>query len=286
MSFVSRQISVSFTLGSGNFQGGGNNAKLDGLRISARIDGAGGLYNGLMLSMAIYGMSLSDMNQLTTVGRKINYIGKNEVSVTAGGVLAFKGILTYAWVDAQAQPNVCFRVQAAPGAFADVTAIAPTSVQGQADVATLMQTLAGQAGFQFENNNVTVKIANPYLPGSVGTQIKTLAHMAGIEHIVERGKLAIWMPGTARSGGGVTLSPKDGTLVSYPAFNSATVMAKSPFNANIANGTKLTISGSALTPANGDWSVFHVTHEVEANLPRGKWFTLAQAASLNPPDTP
>jgi hypothetical protein len=161
MTFVSRQISVTFTMASGNFEGGGNSASLEGLRISAHVDSPGGVA-GSTLSIAIYGMPLSMMNQLTTgVGRRLSYIGRNKVTVSANGQLVFTGIIFQAWVDGQAQPNVCFRVEAMPGALANVTPLASTTQPGSQDVAQLMGQLARAAGFRFENNGVNIKLSNP-----------------------------------------------------------------------------------------------------------------------------
>jgi hypothetical protein len=287
MTFTSRQISVSFSMANGSFEGGGNTATLTGLRISARIDGPGGL-TGMTLSMAIFGMPLSMMNQLATVGRQIGYIGKNQITVMAGDAvsgmqLVFQGIITFAYTDGQSQPNVCFRVEAAPGALANVTPMAPTSIKGTGDAAEMLQKMAQQGGFSFENNGVKVKLSNPYISGSIGAQIKNLAQSAGIEHIIDRGTLAIWNPGSVRSASTVSIAPP--TMVGYPAFNQAAVVVKTVFNPGIVNGAKINIQ-SDITPACGDWSVIHVTHEIESMMPRGKWFTLLQAVQIGSNVTP
>jgi hypothetical protein len=82
----------------------------------------------------------------------------------------------------------------------------------------------------------------------------------------------------------VLLSPQTG-MVGYPAFSGPAVLVKSILNPKIQNGTKLTIQ-SSLTPAAGNWSVFHAIHDFESNVPHGKWFTLAHANALDPWDTP
>lgn len=281
MTFTQRMINVSFSLANGNFQGGGNTANFSGLRISARIDGPGGM-TGITLSMSIWGMSLSDMNQLSTVGQQFRYMYKNQVTVTAGDAIAgmqlvFQGNVTSAYVDAQSQPQVAFRVEAQPGAYLNVQSTQPTSVKGQADVAQLMQQLAQQAGLQFQNNGVNIKLRNPYLPGAIGNQIRTLAHMAGIEHIIDRGKLSIWMAGQA-TGNNIVISPQTG-MVGYPTFNQNSIYVKTIFNPTIQNSQKITVQ-SDLTPACGTWQVFHVCHEIECQLPKGKWFSIIGATPL------
>jgi hypothetical protein len=288
MSFTNRKITVSFDMQNGNFAGGGNKATLSGLRISAHITNAGGASMG-QLQMAIFGMELSMMNQLSTVGKQINYISKNKVTVQAGDDIngmstAFVGNISYAWVDAKSQPNVCFRVEAVAGGDLAVKASPPTSVQGAGDVATIMGQIAQANGLTFENNGVNVKIANPYLAGSVRNQILSLAQHAGIEHVIDKGTLAIWKPGQPRKGSTPLISPATG-MVGYPAFNQAAVIVETIYNPTFQPGGKVTIK-SDLTPACGDWTIFHLDHELESEIPHGKWFTILSASPIQGSDAP
>jgi len=278
MTFVQREITVSFSMGSGNFQGGGNTGTFSGLRVSARIDCPAGEV-GQSASIAIWGMPLSAMNQLSIIGRSFGQVLNNTVTLTAGDAIAglqltFIGTVLSAYIDGNSQPQVCFRVEAKPSAQADAKNSPPTSVKGNADVTQIFQQLASKAGLQFENNGVSKKLRNPYLPGSIGNQIRDLARQAGIEHLIDKGKLAIWNPEQGRAGS-VTLSPQTG-LVGYPAFNATTLIVKSIFNPKIENGTTITVQ-SDVQPACGQWNVFHVAHEIESQMPNGKWFTIIQA---------
>jgi hypothetical protein len=63
------------------------------------------------------------------------------------------------------------------------------------------------------------------------------------------------------------------------------VKVASIFNPAIKTGTKITVQ-SELTPACGSWVAFHVIHEIESNIPKGKWLTEIEAASLLTPVTP
>jgi hypothetical protein len=89
----------------------------------------------------------------------------------------------------------------------------------------------------------------------------------------------MWDGKKGRSSGGVTLSPQTG-MVGYPAFNQAGVVIRSIFNPTIKNGTVVTVQ-SAITPACGRWEVYSVTHEIESQIPKGKWFSIIEANSLN-----
>ncbi len=297
MAFIQRKITIQISFANGQFQGGGNSktiAAADGTdknapRISCHIDAPGGPA-GSTMAAAIYGMSLSDMNQMSTVGKQLNYMSQNTITVTAGDdqsgmSLVFKGIILFAFVDANAQPQVCLRLTARPGGYADAQTIPPTSIGGSADLATLMAKLANQGGFGFEGNGVNVKISRPYLWGSVGAQIQQLARAGGVEHIIDRGNLAIWSPGSTRGLAAVTLGPTtDPVMIGYPAFSQAGVSCRSLFNPNIQNGAPLILQ-SSLTPACGKWTIIHPSHQIEANTPRGKWESAIKASGIQSGDT-
>ena len=287
MSLVQRLIDVEFSLANGNFDGGGNSLTLSGLRVSARITVPGGSSMS-QLDAAIYGLPLSTMNQLSTVGIDLDRIAKNTITVRAGDArsgmaLVYKGTLTAAFVDAQAQPNVSFRVSGLAGLYEAVAPIAPTSVKGSGDVAKMMGGLAKQMGLQFENNGVQVKISNPYLSGSARQQVLTLAQHAGISHVIDKGTLAIWNPSQGRQGDAIMISPGTG-MRGYPLFNQAAVIVQTLFDPNITFGGKMQVQ-SDLTPACGLWQIYMAQFELDSMVPHGRWFatlsgTRAKAAQI------
>lgn len=278
MAFVERLINVGFSLASG----GGGSANITGKRVSCKIVNAGSPSMGTA-DVTIYGLPLSMMNQLSTIGTQINLINRNSITIEAGDKqsgmsLVFKGTISLAWVDAQAQPEVAFRVQAFAGQFEAVNSMEPTSVEGQTDVAQTMRTLAQQMGLSFENNGVDAKIGSQYLPGSGREQVLRLAQAAGIEWTIENGTLAIWKPGQTRQGEAVVASPGTG-MVGYPAFNQAGVIVRMIFNNSLKLGGKITVK-SELTPANGDWVIYNLGHDIESQMPNGQWFSIVQASRI------
>lgn len=283
MAFAQKLINVRFSLATGQFQGGGNTADLTGLRISARIDGPGGM-EGMTASVAIWGMPLQMMNQLSLVGQQFMAVTpQNTISITAGDTpsslpLVYSGTIITACVDAGQMPNVCFRVESSLSSALNTI---PVDAQGfdPIDVAQYMQSLASQSTpkLDFENNGVNLKIPKVYLDGSVYTQIRSLARQAGIEYIIDRGKLSIWMLGQGPTG--ATIEPPN--MIGYPSFSQAYVYVKTLFDPTIRNGQIITIK-SELTAACGRWQVYHVTHEIESQIPKGKWFTTIGAMPITP----
>ena len=121
MSFAQQLINVQFNMANGQFSDGGGNSYLaKGLRCRVHIENAGGASN-FQMELAIYGLPLSVMNQLSTVGTRAFKMYKNSICVEAGDengmTLIFGGAITTAFVDAEGMPDVAFRVAASPGAF-------------------------------------------------------------------------------------------------------------------------------------------------------------------------
>ena len=287
MAFVQRLITVEISLANGVFDGGVNSASLSGLRVSARIQIPAGATKS-NLDAAIYGLPLSMMNQLSTVGTQLNRQAKNKIAVLAGDAVSgmatvYQGTLYSAFVDAQGMPDVALRVEGSSGLYEAVQPIAPTSMQGSADVATVMQGLAGQMGLQFENNGVSVQLANPYFSGSPWLQARTAAEHAGIEFLVDNGTLAIWNPGQARQGATVMISPQTG-MVGYPMFSQPTVIVKTLFDPSIKYGGKMQIQ-SDLTPACGTFVINNVDFELDSMVPHGRWFATLSGVPVNAGDT-
>lgn len=276
MSFAQKKIIVDIGLSNGEFSiGGGNNAQLAGLRTTCIIETFGGPAQSKM-QMSIYGLPLSMMNQLANVGARYNKDYMNTVSVQAGddetGMhLVFQGQIFTAFVDARAMPQVNFHIEAIPGGFFKTQPATPISINGSADAGQIMQQIAGVMGLSFENNGVNVKLAFPYYAGSVFQQAANIARDAGFEWIIDKGTLAISPPGKPRAGGTALIAPPK--MVGYPMFNENQVIVITQYDSAIEFG-KLVEIKSDLTAANGSWIVNGLVHQLEANMPKGKWFSV------------
>lgn len=176
-------------------------------------------------------------------------------------------------------PEVAFRIQAVPGGFDKVKPATPMSINGSGDVAQMMSQIAGQMNLTFESNGVSVKLANPYYAGTPFQQAANIARDAGIEWIIDRGTLAISPPGKPRQGEAVLISPTTG-LVGYPMFNEAQVICQCLFNPAYKMGGQVEIQ-SDLTSARGKWKVGQLFHYLDAEVPKGKWFTIVSCYQMS-----
>lgn len=283
MSFVERKIRLTFLLGQGDFGNSGfNETTVEGLRVSVTVTKNGGVSMS-QLQMRVFGLSLNLMNRLSTLGKPLTDGRNNKVRVEAGDdevglTTVFIGTISQAWVDAANQPEVSFVVTAHSGLLDALKPTPPTSYPGPASVSNIMATLAQEMGYQFEDGGVQVTLSSPYLSGTPRMQVEAVAQAAGINWVIDDETLAIWPQGGSRGGLIPFLSPDTG-LIGYPAHTQNGIALTVLFTPSITFGGQVEVE-SSLTPANGTWTVFSVTHELQSETPGGKWFTQLECSIL------
>lgn len=275
MSFVRRKITVIFDIGQGEtgFEGS-STLSLPGLRVSAKVLYAGGQMMG-RLNLAIYGMTSSHEQQLSTLGMQLIIYRRNIVTVLAGDdengmSVVFKGTITNAWSDRQNAPNAVFRVEAQEGLIESVKPTDPISFEGATKVPVVAEKIAKSMGYNFENNGVQGVLNDPYFWGAARNMLLTLVKQARIEHVMQGGTLAIWEMGKGRTGDTLLVSPETG-MVSYPAFTSTGVLVKQLFSKPVLIGKKMIVK-SEIKAASREWHLNRVDYSLESNMPNGEWF--------------
>lgn len=279
--FTKKLIDVQFDLANGQFEGGGNTKTVSGLRVSCHIVNVGG-GNG-QAEISIYGLPLSLMNQLSTVGTQYLKMYKNGISIRAGSVeegmsVVWTGAIGTAFVDAQSMPEVAFRVLSTPGAFQAINPVKPLSVKGTADVSGLLGNLAKQMGFQYEDAGVTAKLANPYYAGTAWTQMVELARDAGVDIVIDRGTVVAVPPAKTRSGDAFQIIGGQ-NMRGYPMFQQAYVVVTALFDPALKPYGEIEIK-SALTPANGKWKANRLEYDLESQVPHGNWFMTVEGVQI------
>lgn len=280
MSFSKKRIEVTIHLANGEFdQSGTNTVTLKEHRVTANITNAGGDSMGA-LAMRVYGLTQEMMNRLTVVGPIAAAIrAQNKVSVSAGddenGVrLIYSGVIDQAWSDCANAPDVFLNLVAFAGLDAAILPVDASSYKGGAEVATMMETLAGVMGLTFENNGVAVTLSNPYFYGTALTQVRDIARAAGIDFVIDRGTLAIWPRDGFRESDPISINPQNG-LVGYPSFSSNGLVLTTEFNPAYKLGAQVIVE-SSLQVACGTWTTYTVNHSLESERQGGPWFSQIQ----------
>lgn len=290
MTFARRIINLTMTLGATpqnanpTFPGTNSNVvNVKGLRTSVDLVKAGG--RGLTTAhVRVRGLPLSVMNQLSTLGVPIIYwVGKNTLAIEAGdedsGVSTlFIGTITQAWADFDDIPDAAFEMIAFVGAYEAAANAAPTSFPGPFDVATAMSGMATVAGYNFVNNGVNARLPPSYFPGSIMAQIKALADAAGISYIVDNGTLSIWPAGQQNGSAPAILLTPDTGLVGYPRYTGQGIAFRCLYTPSMTYGCKVDLQSSLGPNASGEWVVYKLAYDLEAEMPDGAWFCEVEAA--------
>jgi hypothetical protein len=279
--FTQKLLSFTFALQSTTFANGTDTLKLSGLRAEFSMLEAGGV-SRTEVHIAIYGMTASQMNSLSTYGMPPSQNQNNSVSVEAGDTvnglsLLFQGSIFAAWADYSSQPDVKFVIEAYMGGFLAVKPASALSFNGPAAAATIMGNIASQMGLGLENTGVTAQLTNSYFPGSLDDKRKACAQAANINSLVDtvRNVLAIWPKGQARGGQVLVVSPTTG-LIGYPTFTIIGVEFNCLWNPNIVFGRKLQLQ-SSLKPACGLWIPSNVRTTLATEIPDGPWMMHVEA---------
>jgi len=296
-SFTQKLLRAQFTLGTvtnpqtgevsqPTFEGtsNANQVKLDGYRMVAIVDKAG-MPAMCALELRIYGLNLSVMNQLSTLGRPTVVVTNNSVSLSAdsgnGFSQIFVGAIKRARIVLSSAPESYLAVTALSGGDAALQVLPPSSFPGAVDAADVLAGMAKQEGLNFEPNGVSVQLSSPYFPGSTLDQIYSCVRAAGVNMIIDNGTLAIWPRNGARGANVPTISRETG-LIDYPSTSGQDLLSlRTLFNPLIIPGGKITVADDFISGANGTWTVLRLTHYVSSLMPDGDWMTTLEAAPQN-----
>lgn len=295
MAFAQKFLDVQFQLAQGSFDStdfnvvtlGSGAGGQRGIGASAHIS-RNGTPSLSKLELVVRGMTLSQINQLTTLGKPLPSYRNNVVTVTAyedGGQksTAFSGTILEAWFNGEGIPNATFNVSAQGLLMPKVTPAPPQSYSGATDINQVMSFLAAAMGLNFVNDGVTGVIAHsPYFAGTLRVQAETCARQYNfnIDFDDTTKTLIIWPKGSAKSGSPVLISKATG-MVGYPRHTDQGIEIETLYNPNLTFGCQVkVVSDLAIqTPVTGqNWAVFSLIHELEAGYPEAsKWFSTFKA---------
>lgn len=304
-SWTQKALTVTITLGTGAFGNSGQNTvKLSGLRVVASIlKGAAPSMDSA--TVRIYGTPPSILNQITTLGVPLTMARQNNTFLVEAGdningmSVVYSGQIYQAYASFDEAPDTSLVLVGWTGQYDAIAPVKPISYAGSTDVATIMASIANQAGWSFENSGVQVQISNPYFPGTALQQAHDVARAAGCQVYLDSGTspptLAIWKNYGTR-GGMVPLINAASGLIGYPKFASNGLSFRCLFNRNIKIGGQIQMDSTAggnpqpISPAqaaaaqlppnatttggaNGIWCVCApLVYDLSAQVPDGPFF--------------
>lgn len=288
MPILQRLINVAITLAQNTqtnqpnkFSGTNSSSILvSGARTSVRISNSGAPTSS-EATVNIYGLSLSLMNELSTLGAQRNLVPNNTLNIAATGdatggfTNVFSGTILEAYGDFNAAPNVPFRMKVQSG-LGDATLPAlATGYDGSTDVATIMAGFARLRNLGFENNGVNIQLDNPYFSGSVFNQMRECAEHANImAEVINGNVLSIWPKFGSRTSVTtipIIAAPPDGQMIDSPSFTQQGVLVKNVFDPRISFGARFKLASTVVEKANGIWVPYKIDLALDAQVPHGKW---------------
>lgn len=303
MSFKKRGLGYKIELNKGGladssdqatFDNGADKLNLYGLRSVATIQstlGGNTASSGHAL-LQLWGMKPSDMAQLSTLGFNPEKFNKNRITVyaydldnTNGKVEVFSGGIFAARINYNTMPDVSLELDCYEAINEQLQKAPGTSVQGQGDVATMLQGICAACDppVEFVNKGISVQLANPAYAGDPFHQITSMCCDAAIPHTLAGGKLTVWPRGTNVDGVVIETSPDKG-MVGYPEYTQMGIDVTMEFNPDVQRGRQLQI----LPPNIGDplpipgvpgtYWINLVEHELSSEMPDGPWFTRASVS--------
>jgi hypothetical protein len=268
-----------------------NTITLQGLRASVYIDNAGGAMMGTLRAQ-VFGVTASDMNRLTStlwdalvVSPAGSSFAFNTIQVFAidgtQQTLVYNGDILNCWGVYTSMPNTYLYIEALIGYSALVQPVDPLSIAADTDVGTVMKGIAGQMGYQFENNGVNTTVAKgSYWGNTLMEQARALMQAYRFWMYLDStspNTIAIAPYGSARNVAAPLISPQTG-MEGYPVFNSTGVNFETLFNPALVFGGPIQMV-SSIPKAKGTWIVVSMSHHLSSQMPGGPWKTTVNAVS-------
>lgn len=265
-----------------------NQLQSSGLQVRCSIVNGNGAISPTA-NIQIYGLHLDNMKKLMRVQWNTMSAILNTVRIEAGeqgGTLTrvYEGNITFAKIDMSNAPNVFLNIESQSAIVDSLTAADPIKFDANLDAAFMIETIAKQMGYQFENNGATkIMVDSSTYEGSNLNKIQKIAAAANFDLYTEQNLIAICPKGGARKLKIPVITPTTG-LVGYPIPDIRGVSFKCFYDPNIRFGGIITIKDSIIDVCNGDWRIYGATTILEANVPDGAWFIDVNATWRNSTD--
>ena len=281
-SFTLKTIRVTVVLGEGSFGGRGNGKVIEGLATEVSVTKPGPPEKN-KASVKVTGLSLKDMEQMTTLAFRALPKQKNHVTIQAGtqGQSAlstvFWGEIISAWADFNQAPDVLFNIEAQTGSYPAIMATPQETVNGTVPAADLIEKYAKLAGYTFKNEGVSASVKNAVFNGDPIAKMRNICNQVGCELLIDDGEVVILPSGGTRTGNAVFLS-KDSGMLGYPTFSNEGIDVKCLYNPELKIGGVIKVE--SITPrASGLWKVTKLEHSLSAYKPGGGSWTSAMSGT-------
>lgn len=223
----------------------------------------------------IYGLALDKMTKLLRIRwntlEALNNVVKVEVGIDGEMHTEFEGNITFASPDLSAIPDVCLLLETQAAAYDSKKPVLSYQRKGIVDLADIFEAICGDMGFQFENNGVSIKTENMTLNGSNLEKLAALSDRYPIDMYIENKIIAITNQGEPRNLMIPIISPKSG-LIGYPTPDVKGITFQCFYDPMLRFGGMCRMQDSLIDVCNGEWRIYGLSKNLDANLPNGNWY--------------
>lgn len=274
--FSIKTIRVTAQLQKGQFSGSGNTVIIENVPITVDITKQGGEDKN-KATITVENLKLETVKQLTVLSFKRLETYNNVVQIEAGNKdtdlsTIFIGEVTSSIPEISDNGTLSLKMEVMAGYYPALIPSKPVSVQGVTTIDNLMSQFAKEAGYSYENKNITGSVSNCVFIGSPIAKARALAKQTNIDLLIDDNKFTI-QTFNAPKDGQIPLISKNTGMIGYPSFSSDGIDVKCEFNNNLKVGGYFKLE-SILPFATGEWQIVKLTHRLEAYQPSsGTWET-------------
>lgn len=274
--FSIKTIRVTAQLQKGQFSGSGNTVIIENVPITVDITKQGGEDKN-KATITVENLKLETVKQLTVLSFKRLETYNNVVQIEAGNKdtdlsTIFIGEVTSSIPEISDNGTLSLKMEVMAGYYPALIPSKPVSVQGVTTIDNLMSQFAKEAGYSYENKNITGSVSNCVFIGSPIAKARALAKQTNIDLLIDDNKFTI-QTFNAPKDGQIPLISKNTGMIGYPSFSSEGIDVKCEFNNNLKVGGYFKLE-SILPFATGEWQIVKLTHRLEAYQPSsGTWET-------------
>ncbi|MFA4992752.1 MAG: hypothetical protein WC571_02175 [Candidatus Omnitrophota bacterium] len=289
-SFTKKQLRITITLSEGKFGGTNSNTLIvEGLRASCTVQNLGAPNMG-NASIYIWGMSQSDMNQMTIFSwSPYAYNKGNTILIEANNnypnekwSAVYFGDIFNAWADYRNAPDVFMYIDTISQNYNKLNELPVTSFPGAIKASKVMADLASKMGMDFEDNGVESILMDAYYHGTGIEQAKEIAKHYNFDCNYDNNTMLISPKGKPRKGTAPLLNKESG-LVGYPSFSANGIVFTALYDPAIRFMGAVQIDGGVPVPGGdrnnpsiGTWMVYKLVTVLESEMPRGQWFNYGE----------
>jgi hypothetical protein len=238
----------------------------------------------------IFGMPLDAMNQISRLWLEAltpTNTDTLEIAVWDGTafVSLFQGVITWSAVDASGMPAVKLVVEANAGfALANATA-SPYANAGPVLLRDALTSIVSPAGMTVDYSAALpdVQLVDVRADGSPLAQVASILRaFPQIRWLVNLQRLVVFPTAAPFAEDPVRVAADTG-LVGNPVYSTSGLQFATIYNPQIAPGTYLDVESGTFEFINRTkWVAAVIAHELEPNLPGGKWHTSVGASNWGP----